>query len=105
LKKFVNIVYPTHFDFNFLIHTSDTIFEKNFGPKKVNIKEKFNQHIELKGLQYFYKPLLLLLMAQLASGKKCHKIAPVCPKLGLVSEVWEKYGRPDELILSPYEVT
>jgi hypothetical protein len=32
------------------------------------------------------------LMARLAPGKKCNKIAPVCPKLGLVSEVWEKYG-------------
>jgi hypothetical protein len=31
-------------------------------------------------------------MAQLASGKKCHKIALVCLKLGLVSEVWDKYG-------------
>jgi hypothetical protein len=31
-------------------------------------------------------------MAQLASGKKCHQIAPVCPKLGLVSEVWDKYS-------------
>jgi hypothetical protein len=31
-------------------------------------------------------------MAQLASGKKCQKIAPVCPKLGMMSEVWDKYG-------------
>ncbi len=31
-------------------------------------------------------------MPQLASGKKCSKIALVCPKLGLVSEVWKKYG-------------
>jgi hypothetical protein len=31
-------------------------------------------------------------MARLAPGKKCNKNAPVCPKLGLVSEVWEKYG-------------
>ncbi len=44
----------------------------------------------------FYKPLLLLLMAQLASGKKCHKIALVCPKLWLVSEVWDKYGTWNE---------
>jgi hypothetical protein len=43
-------------------------------------------------------------MARLAPGKKCNKIAPVCPKLGLVSEVWEKYGTKIELSPDPLPV-
>ncbi len=47
LQKIVHLIYPSHFGFNFFIHTSDTIFEKYFNPQKIDIKEKFTQQIQL----------------------------------------------------------
>ncbi len=36
-KKIVNIIWPTHFGFNFLVHISDTNLKTNFFMNKIQV--------------------------------------------------------------------
>ncbi len=46
-KKIVNIVWPTHFGFNFLVHISDTNLKTNFFMKKIQVCKKIIKKLKI----------------------------------------------------------
>ncbi len=74
-KKIVNIIWPTHFGFNFLFHISDTNLKTNFFMNKIQVCKKIIKKLKIEYLHLIYTFLLFVLNPPLVSGKKRRKTA------------------------------